>query len=97
MKPRSIFDRALDEVDERRAEMYLRTLAASVGVQDIDYVIVLFSREVEKRDAAGRLESFDERKWFAKLRDTHPWLWPPPKKKRKARKGKAKRIRARSK
>jgi len=62
------------EADAVRAEMHLRTIAASVGVQDIDYAITLFSREVE-RLTPEEANTFDERVYFEGLRKTKPMLF----------------------
>ena len=62
------------EADAVRAEMHLRTIAASVGVQDIDYAITLFSREVE-RLTPEQAEKFDEKVYFETLRKTKPLLF----------------------
>lgn len=65
---------ARSEADAVRAEMHLRTIAASVGVQDIDYAITLFSREVEKL-TPEQAEKFDERAYFNALRKSKPLLF----------------------
>lgn len=62
------------EVDAVRAEMQLRTIAAGVGVQDIDYAITLFSREVEKL-TPEQAQSFDEKAYFEGLRKNKPLLF----------------------
>ena len=62
------------EVDAVRAEMQLRTIAAGAGVQDIDYAITLFSREVEKL-TPEQAEKFDERAYFEQLRKVKPLLF----------------------
>lgn len=62
------------ETDAVRAEMHLRTIAAGVGLQDIDYAITLFSREVEKL-TPEQAEKFDERAYFDGLRKTKPLLF----------------------
>lgn len=62
------------EADAVRAEMHLRTIAAGVGVQDIDYAIALFSREVD-RLTPEQAEKFDERTFFEGLRKTKPLLF----------------------
>ena len=62
------------EVDAVRAEMHLRTVAAGVGVQDIDYAITLLTREVE-RLTPEEAEKFDERAFFDKLRQSKPLLF----------------------
>lgn len=67
-------DAAKAETDAVKAEMYLRTVAAGSGIQDIDYAIVLFSREVEKM-TPEEAEQFDERAWFAGLRASKPLLF----------------------
>jgi hypothetical protein len=65
---------AQGEVDAVRAEMQLRTIAAGVGVQDIDYAITLFSREVEKL-TPEQAATFDERAYFEQLRKSKPLLF----------------------
>lgn len=65
---------AQQEVDAVRAEMHLRTVAASVGVQDIDYAITLMSREIEKMSPADA-EKFDEKAYFEGLRQNKPLLF----------------------
>jgi hypothetical protein len=67
-------EEARAEADATRAEMHLRTLAAGVGVQDIDYAITLFSREVE-RLTPQQAEQFDERAFFTGLRAKMPLLF----------------------
>jgi hypothetical protein len=67
-------DEAKAETDAVKAEMYLRTVAAGVGIQDIDYAITLFSREVEKM-TPEQAETFDEKAWFAGLRSSKPILF----------------------
>lgn len=62
------------EVDAVRAEMHLRTLAAQCSVTDVDYALVLFTREVEKL-TPEQAEKFDERSFFQGLRKTHPYLY----------------------
>jgi hypothetical protein len=62
------------EADAVRAEMHLRTIAASAGVQDIDYAITLFSREVE-RLTPEEAATFDEKVYFDGLRKTKPLLF----------------------
>lgn len=62
------------QVDAVKAEMQLRTIAASVGVQDIDYAITLFSREVEKL-SLEQAEKFDEKAYFEGLRKSKPLLF----------------------
>jgi len=62
------------ETDAVRAEMQLRTIAASVGVQDIDYAITLFAREVEKL-TPEQAQTFDERSYFDQLRKSKPLLF----------------------
>lgn len=63
-----------NEVDAVRAEMHLRTVAASKGVHDIDYAITLFSREVE-RLTPEQAASFDEGSFFEGLRKSKPLLF----------------------
>lgn len=65
---------AQDETDGVRAEMHLRTLAAGVGVQEIDYALQLFSREVE-RLTPEQAQTFDERAFFEGLRKSKPYLF----------------------
>lgn len=67
-------DEARAEADAVRAEMHLRTVAAGAGIQDIDYAIVLFSREVEKM-TPEEAEQFDEKAYFSGLRQTRPLLF----------------------
>ena len=67
-------DEARAETDAIKAEMYLRTVAASTGIQDIDYAITLFSREVEKM-TPEQAEQFDEKAWFSGLRSSKPLLF----------------------
>ncbi len=62
------------EVDAIRAEMHLRTIAAGVGVQDVDYSIMLLTREVEKL-TPEQAAQFDERAFFEGLRKTKPLLF----------------------
>lgn len=62
------------EADAVRAEMHLRTIAAGVGVQDIDYAITLFSREVE-RLTPEQAETFNEKAFFEGLRKVKPLLF----------------------
>lgn len=61
-------------VDELKAEMHLRTLAARAGVQDIDYAVHLFAQKVDglKPEEA---EKFDEASFFQGLKKTHPYLY----------------------
>ena len=65
---------ARSEVDAVRAEMHLRTIAAGVGVQDIDYAIMLLTREVEQL-TPEQAATFDERAYFDGLRRTKPLLF----------------------
>lgn len=62
------------EVDAIRAEMHLRTIAARVGIQDIDYAIHLFSQDVE-RLTPEEAEKFDEKAYFESKRKSHPYLF----------------------
>jgi hypothetical protein len=62
------------EVDAIRAEMHLRTIAAGVGVQDVDYSIMLLTREVEKL-TPEQAAQFDERAFFEGLRKSKPLLF----------------------
>lgn len=62
------------EVDAVRAEMHLRTIASGCGVQDIDYAITLFSREVE-RLTPEQAATFDEKAFFEGLRKSKPLLF----------------------
>jgi hypothetical protein len=62
------------EVDAVRAEMHLRTIASGAGVQDIDYAITLFSREVE-RLTPEQAATFDEKQFFEGLRKSKPLLF----------------------
>ncbi len=71
---RKAAEAARAEVDAVRAEMHLRTVAAGVGVQDIDYAITLLTREVE-RLTPEEAEQFDERAFFDKLRQSKPLLF----------------------
>lgn len=71
---RKELEAAKAETDAVKAEMYLRTVAAGVGIQDIDYAITLFSREVEKM-TPEQAETFDEKAWFAGLRSSKPILF----------------------
>jgi hypothetical protein len=71
---RKQLDAAHAEVDAIRAEMHLRTIAAGVGVQDVDYSIMLLTREVEKL-TPEQAAQFDERAFFEGLRKTKPLLF----------------------
>lgn len=71
---RKELDSARQEVDAIRAEMHLRTIAAGVGVQDVDYSIMLLTREVEKL-TPEQAAQFDERAFFDGLRKTKPLLF----------------------
>lgn len=62
------------EVDAVRAEMHLRTIASGCGVQDIDYAITLFSREVD-RLTPEQAQTFDEKAYFESLRKSKPLLF----------------------
>jgi hypothetical protein len=62
------------DADAARAEMHIRTIAAQTGVQDIDYAIILFSREVE-RLTPEEAEKFDEKAYFETLRKSKPLLF----------------------
>jgi hypothetical protein len=62
------------ETDALRAEMQLRTVAAGVGVQDVDYAITLLTRAVEKM-TPEQAEKFDERAFFEGLRQSKPLLF----------------------
>lgn len=74
VEARRAAEEARAEVDAVRAEMHLRTVAAGVGVQDIDYAITLLTREVE-RLTPEEAEQFDERAFFDKLRQSKPLLF----------------------
>lgn len=63
-----------EEAEALRAEMYLRTMAAQKGVQDIDYAITLFSRRVENL-TPEEAEKFDESAFFEELRKSKPLLF----------------------
>lgn len=71
---RKQLEQARAEADAIRAEMHLRTVAAGVGVQDIDYAIMLLTREVEKLTPEDA-EKFDERGFFEGLRKSKPLLF----------------------
>lgn len=71
---RKELENARSEVDAVRAEMHLRTIAAGVGVQDIDYAITLLTREVEKL-TPEQAAQFDERAYFDGLRKSKPMLF----------------------
>lgn len=71
---RKELEAARAEVDAIRAEMHLRTIAAGVGVQDVDYSIMLLTREVEKL-TPEQAAQFDERAFFEGLRKTKPLLF----------------------
>ena len=71
---RKQLDAARSETDAVRAEMHLRTIAAGVGVQDIDYSIMLLTREVEQL-TPEQAAQFDERVFFEGLRKTKPLLF----------------------
>lgn len=62
------------DLDALKAEMQLRTLAAQVGIKDIDYAIVLIGREIDGL-APEALEKFDERVFFESLRTKMPLLF----------------------
>lgn len=62
------------DADATRAEMHIRTIAAQTGVQDIDYAVILFSREVE-RLTPQEAETFDEKVFFEGLRKAKPLLF----------------------
>lgn len=61
-------------VDELRAEMHLRTLAAQSGIKEIDFAMHLFSKTVDglKPEEA---EKFNESEYFLGLRKSHPYLF----------------------
>lgn len=65
---------AKEEAEALRAEMYLRTMAAQKGVQDIDYAITLFSRAVENLSPEDA-EKFDEAAFFDQLKASKPLLF----------------------
>lgn len=71
---RKQLEQARAEADAIRAEMHLRTVAAGVGVQDVDYAIMLLTREVEKL-TPEEAEKFDERGFFEGLRKSKPLLF----------------------
>lgn len=62
------------EAEATKAEMHIRTIAAQAGVQDIDYSVMLFGREVE-RLTPEEAEKFDEKAFFEGLRKTKPLLF----------------------
>lgn len=66
--------RAEQHTEALEAEMYLREQAIMAGVKDVDYAVTLLRRSIEGK-SEKELAAYDEQKFFATLRDKHPYLF----------------------
>lgn len=61
-------------LDAKEAEAFLREIAVSEGVKDIDYAMKLYSREVNGK-SEEELAKIDERAFFQGLKKSKPYLF----------------------
>jgi len=62
------------QLDNKNVEMVLREAAVSVGVTDVDYAIRLLER-ANANKTLEEMKGFDERAFFAGLRESKPYLF----------------------